>query len=66
MTIMKKQLTIKEKQEVLLELLKNNPEKKAYFGIEKEVALPLVKAGILHRDTYRYTGGCILNSKNSK
>lgn len=63
---MKTRLSIKEKQEVLLEILKNNPERKAYFGIEKEVAEPLVKQGILHKDTWKYTGGCILNSKNKK
>lgn len=57
-------ITIKEKQEVLINLLKEKiGTGVAIFGIEKEVALPLVKAGILHRDTYRYTGGCIIDRK---
>lgn len=61
---MKKQLSIEEKQQVLLEVLKGNiGTGVATFGVEKEVAGPLVKKGIIHRDTFRYTGGCILTKQ---
>lgn len=61
----KQQLTIKEKQDVLIKALKegvaeNNSMQYAIFGIEKDVAMPLVKSGILHKDTWRYTGGAVL------
>lgn len=64
---MKQILSIKDKQEVLikeLESLKGTGT--ALFGVEKEVAAPLVKSGVLHKDTWKYTGGCILNSKKHK
>lgn len=61
---MKKQLTIKEKQEVLLSVLKENIGKGiATFGVEKEVAKPLIAQGFIHKDTYRFTGGCILTKR---
>lgn len=59
-----RQLTIKEKQETLLDVLREKEETgEAIFGIEKEVALPLVKSGMLHKDTWKYAGGCILDRK---
>ena len=61
---MKNPLSIKAKQDVLIQVLtEKQGTGEAIFGIEKEVAAPLVKSGILHRDTWKYTGGCILNSK---
>ncbi len=60
---MKKQLTIEEKQEVLLEVLMSRDENFAVFGIEKEVVKPLIKQGKIHADTYRYTGGARLTKK---
>ncbi len=68
---MKKQLTIEEKQEMLIQALKEgeieNPHKGyAIFGIEREIALPLIKEGILHKDTYRFTGGATLTKKGKE
>ena len=64
---MKKQLTIEEKQEVLIQALKEgeaqHPQGYAIFGISKEVVQPLIKSGVLHKDTYRYTGGAKLTEK---
>lgn len=60
---MKKQLTISEKQEVLLNVLRSNKENFAVFGVEKEVVLPLIKRGLIHRDTFRFTGGAKLTMK---
>jgi hypothetical protein len=56
-------LTVEEKQEILLDVLRHNDEQFAVFGIEKEVAMPLVKKGLLHKDTFRFTGGCKLTTK---
>jgi len=60
---MKKQLTIKERQEVLINVLLEGGEKYAIFGIEKEIAKPLIEKGYLHKDTFRYTGGATLTKK---
>lgn len=65
---MKKPLTVEEKQEVLIQALKEgeaeNPGKGyAIFGIEKEVVQPLIKRGVIHSETYRYTGGARLTQK---
>jgi predicted transcriptional regulator len=59
-----KQLSIAEKQEVLLAVLKDNIGKGiATFGVGKDVAGPLIKKGLIHKDTYKFTGGCILTAK---
>lgn len=64
---MKKQLTIEEKQEELLKALQEgeveHPQGYAIFGIEKEVVKPLIASGVLHKDTFRYTGGAKLTQK---
>lgn len=60
---MKKQLSLKEKQDILLDVLKTNGTDFAVFGAEKEVVKPLIKAGKIHADTYKYTGGARLTSK---
>lgn len=61
---MKKILSIQDKQEVLIQVLREHTEPGyAIFGISKEIANPLIKAGILHKDTYKYTGGCTLTKQ---
>ena len=30
---------------------------KAFFGQPKEIVNPLIKRGLLHKDTYKFTGG---------
>ncbi len=57
---MEKPLTIEEKQEVLLNILKESEPGKAFFGVEKDVVNPLIKKGIIHKDTFKYTGGATL------
>lgn len=57
-TFRKTALSIQEKQEILIQVIRENGPDVAIFGVEKAVAQPLVKKGILHKDTYRYTGGC--------
>jgi len=60
-----KQLTIEEKQGIVMStLLENEYNKPGYalFGIEKDVIKPLIKKGWIHSDTYKYTGGATLTN----
>lgn len=60
---MKKKLTIEERQEILLNVLRSNNDQFAVFGVEKEVVMPLIKEGKLHSDTFKFTGGAKLTLK---
>ena len=37
-------------------LMRAEPEK-AFFGVGKDIVKPLVKAGFVHKETWKYTGG---------
>ena len=36
---------------------------KAYFGLPKLFVDPLIKKGLIHKDTYKFTGGAIATKK---
>lgn len=63
---MKKPLTIEEKQEVLLNVLKESDPGIAVFGVDKDVVKPLIKKGMIHSDTFKYTGGARLTTEGHK
>ena len=59
-----KKLTIEDRQAVLLQVLKDNIGTGiATFGVTKDVVSPLIKQGLIHKDTYKYTGGCTLTKR---
>lgn len=64
---MKKQLSIQDRQEVLIAVLKEGLAKHgpgwAVFGIGKEVVKPLIAQGLIHADTYKFTGGATLTKE---
>jgi hypothetical protein len=54
---------IKEKQQMLLEHLAAKEPQYAVFGQPKEIVNPLIKRGLIHKDTYKFTGGCVITAK---
>lgn len=63
---MKKQLTTKEKGEVLINVLLESKPGTAVFGVHKDVVNPLIKKGFIHKDTFKYTGGATLTAKGKE
>lgn len=60
---MKKFLTTEEKQEEVLKFLREHGTDFALFHLDRAVVKPLIKRGLIHADTYRFTGGARLTAK---
>jgi predicted transcriptional regulator len=45
------------------DVLMERDEDFAVFGVGREIVNPLIKAGKIHKDTYRYTGGAKITKK---
>lgn len=58
-----KALTTEEKGQELVKFLQGKESKFAVFGQPKVVVQPLIKKGLIHSDTFKYTGGATLTEK---
>lgn len=58
----KEQITIKDKQRMLLSELLRNGNDYAIFGVGADVVKPLIAKGYLHADTFKFTGGAKLTT----
>jgi len=52
---------LNEKESILL--VESINTGRAYFGLPKFFVDPLIKKGLIHKDTYKFTGGAIATKK---